>query len=889
MGFIKLFCLFLFLTTYTTQVCSQTILSGHVTDTTNTPIPSVNVFLSTGEGNSIINYTYTDDTGYYQLEVKKVGDYVLNAYSLAYSKFSARINIDSTNLHSTATKDIVLIETSQQLDEVVVNAHLPIVVKKDTVIIRVESFINGSEEVAEDILKKLPGIEVTADGTVKIEGRNIEKVMIEGDDLFEKGYKLLTKNLNAGVIDKVEILQHFSDNPLLKNIEDSEDIALNIVLKEEVKSTLFGNIELGYGLKNVYENKLNGIAIKKKTKYYVFGNMNTIGNDATGDIFQLLYPEYLTGNSYIGDGTGAPKIMSMTINPPSMESSRFNFNGAELASINGIFNPIEKLKIKGMYVFTSDENDYSRNQTEFFNVADLSFLNSERHSLRKTGLISMSKIQANYQVNQNNQLEYVGKLNLGRFRYTSALDFNTIKFTPSLTEISKNTDHRITYTSRINVRSAYQITTRYIYDSKPQDYSFDDFIYQELFPTIDSIQSVTENSHATTSYFGVEGAFFSKGAHSNLEIRTGYTYQGSKLRSRLHLNSTRTIIDAGAEYQNNFNFDLGDVYIKTNYKKYIGNFSLGISLEAHQYITEYELDKKIKESHFSLVPGLGISWQINKDNKFLASYKYGLKNTALEDIYDGYILTNYRFFQKGIGSFQQFRGNFFLASYFFGDWQDSFLLNGTLIYNKDNTYLGSNSFTRQKYVVTEPEYLKGRKYYSMNLSMDRFLEALSTNVKLKGTYTDNFYQNLVNATSLRDILVRTYDFGFELRSIFPHAINFHLGHTQNFTVVVAPERNQNQHTVTFLDIDVKASEKLLLQLKNERYSFGKSTNGALFYFSDLRAKYQIKPNKTALSLDIVNLWNTINFGILDISDTGYLQSSYRLIPRYLLLAMTYRF
>ncbi|MCJ7467345.1 MAG: carboxypeptidase-like regulatory domain-containing protein [Maribacter sp.] len=320
------------------------MLSGHVTDTTNTPIPLVNVFLTKGEGTSITNYTYTDAAGYYRLEVTHAGEYVFNVNGLSYSNYSSRIKIDSLVANSTFTKEIILIEKPQHLDEVVVNANLPILVKKDTVVIRVASYINGSEDVAEDILKKLPGIEVASDGTVKVQGRNVEKVMIEGDDLFEKGYKLLTKNLNAGVIDKVEILQHFSDNPLLKNIEDSEDIALNIVLKEEVKGTLFGNIDLGYGFKNVYENKLNIISIKKKTKYYVFGNMNTIGNDATGDIFQLLYPDYLTGNTYIGDGISAPKIMSMSINQPNIESSRFNFNEAELACINGIFNPSEKLR-----------------------------------------------------------------------------------------------------------------------------------------------------------------------------------------------------------------------------------------------------------------------------------------------------------------------------------------------------------------------------------------------------------------------------------------------------------------------------------------------------------------------------------------------------------------
>jgi hypothetical protein len=873
----------------TTQIHSQRALSGHVTDTTNTPIALVNVFLTKGEGTSIIKYTYTDDAGYYRLEFDHGGEYILNVNGLSYRKYSTRIKIDSLATTATISKEITLTQDSQHLDEVVVNANLPILVKKDTVVIRVASFINGSEDVAEDILKKLPGIEVASDGTVKVQGRNVEKVMIEGDDLFEKGYKLLTKNLNAGVIDKVEILQHFSDNPLLKNIEDSEDVALNIILKEEVKSTFFGTIELGYGIKNTYENKLNIISIKKKSKYYVFGNMNTVGNDATGDIFQLVYPDYLTGNAYIGDGISASKIMGMTINQPSIESSRFNFNEAELASINGVFNPSEKLKIKGLFYFTTDENKYFRTQNEFFKVGDVSFLNSESYALYKASKMASSKIQAHFKIDQNHQIEYVGKLNLARFLYKGKVDFNTTAINPSLTDDTKNTDHRITYTGKINMKSAYQLTSRYVYDHKPQNYFFDDFIYQDLFPENDSIQSIAAKSHIKTSFVGFESTLFSKGARSNLEIRTGYSWQKSELISSLRLNAPMAQMDAGTAYQNDFKFELGDVYVKSNYRQYFGSVSLGLSLDAHQYFATDVKYQSVNDAPFNLIPGLGFSWQINKDNKFIVSYKYGLKNTNLEDIYDGYILSNYRFFQKGLGSFQQFRGNFFLASYFLGDWQDSFLLNGTMIYNKDNAYLGSNTVIRQNYVQSTPILLMGKEFFSMNLSVDRFIEALSTNLKLKVNYTDNYYQNVVNSSSLRDITFRTYDYGLEIRSIFPNAINFHLGHTLTVAEVASPEKNRNQSYVSFMDVDVKASEKLLFQLKNERYSYGKSGSSSTFYFSDFRAKYQVKPNKMALKLDVVNLWNTKNIGTLDISDTGYLQSSYRLLPRYVLLAMTYRF
>ncbi|TFG76214.1 MAG: hypothetical protein E4H26_04870 [Flavobacteriales bacterium] len=86
------------------------------------------------------------------------------------------------------------------MSEVVINADMPILVRKDTITLNIASFTNGNEEDVEDVLKKLPGIEVASVGTIQFQGKNVEKIMVEGDDLFEKGYKLLTKNLNAGVM-----------------------------------------------------------------------------------------------------------------------------------------------------------------------------------------------------------------------------------------------------------------------------------------------------------------------------------------------------------------------------------------------------------------------------------------------------------------------------------------------------------------------------------------------------------------------------------------------------------------------------------------------------------------------------------------------------------------
>ena len=146
----------------------------------------------------------------------------------------------------------------------------PITIKKDTIVFDAKSFLQGNELVVEDLLKKIPGLNVLTDGTIKIGNQEVEKVMIDGDDFFEKGYKIVTKNMPVNPIDKVEVYQNYSNNKHLKGIENSEKVALNLTLKEDAKRIWFGNIFGGYGLvsENRYEFRANLMNFGKKSKHY---------------------------------------------------------------------------------------------------------------------------------------------------------------------------------------------------------------------------------------------------------------------------------------------------------------------------------------------------------------------------------------------------------------------------------------------------------------------------------------------------------------------------------------------------------------------------------------------------------------------------------------------
>jgi hypothetical protein len=169
----------------------QAQIQGNVLDVDKQPIEFVTVVLKKAIDSSFVTYTRTDDNGFYSLNSETEGSFLLSFSSLGYTKKEQ--NIVVTDVSKTVKINITLQEEIVSLDEVVVQAELDITQKKDTITLSAKAFAQGNEEVVEDLLKKIPGLTVESDGTIKVGNQEVEKVMIEGDDFFERGYKLLVK------------------------------------------------------------------------------------------------------------------------------------------------------------------------------------------------------------------------------------------------------------------------------------------------------------------------------------------------------------------------------------------------------------------------------------------------------------------------------------------------------------------------------------------------------------------------------------------------------------------------------------------------------------------------------------------------------------------------
>ena len=877
-----------FILFYCNNVFSQNIVTGNVKTINGTVIPNANLIIKTFD-NQTIAYNTADDNGKFIFNLYKVGVYIIKVSAIAFKSKQIVINVDNYTKNNI---NFILEVNSEQLDEVLIETEQPISVKRDTIIFNADSFKQGNELVVEDLLKKIPGLNIDGNGTIKIGNQEVEKVMIDGDDMFEKGYKILTKNMPANPIDKIELYQNYSNNKHLKSIENSEKVAINLTLKEDSKRVWFGNIQSGYGLISVnqYDLRTNLMNFGKKNKYYFLTNLNNIGTDVTGDINHLIRPNNLNEPSSLGDDQTALTVLNIGSSTANLKRKRINFNNSEMLSLNSIFKISEKLKLKTLGFFNSDENDFFNNNFQKFNLGNNTFTNTENYLGRKTQINSFGKIDIEYNISSNKMLEYTLKLNFSNENNKSNLFFNNDSLIEKVNSKNQLFDQKIVYTNKFKENIVFLLSSRYINEKTPQNYSVNQFIFQDLFS--DNANNTNQFSENRMEFMGFEAHLLNKKKNGDLlELKIGNQLRNDNLNTYFELLENQNSLTFPNGYQNNLTYTTNDLYFSGKYRLKLKHFTLFTQTDLHQLFNDLNnYNTKTKQNSFFLVPKAGLDWKINDKNKIVTSYSYNTTNAGILDIYSGYVQTGFRSFSSGLETFNQLNESNAILNYTYGGWGNKFFLNSLVMFIKNNDFYSTNSIISQNFSQSEKIIIKNREILTISSSLDKYFKLLKTNLKMKFGYSKTNFKNIVNNSDLREVKSINTDYSFELRSGFRGFFNYHIGSKWKYNLIETKIKNSFTDNISFIDLSINFNKKINIDVQSERYFFGNlEKNSNKYYFLDLESKYVFKNNKLTFFLSGNNILNKKTFNNFSISDVSTSQSEYRLLPRYFLLKIEYRF
>lgn len=259
------------------NACAQKLtIKGTLRDTANRPLEGATVMLLDGKDTSLVSFSRSQSTGAFEFKNVANAPYFLKATYMGLQPFQQTLTSQSTDVLDLGA--IRMVPVPKDLKEVVIKGERdPVTIKQDTIEYNAGSFKVQPNAAVEDLLKRLPGVEVDRDGTVRAQGQQVQRVTVDGKEFFGRDPKMATKNLPADVVDKVQVFDRKSDQAQFTGIDDGQrEKTINLSLKEEKKKGIFGNVTAGVGDASRYSLKGNLNRFSKTRQLSFLGMANNI-------------------------------------------------------------------------------------------------------------------------------------------------------------------------------------------------------------------------------------------------------------------------------------------------------------------------------------------------------------------------------------------------------------------------------------------------------------------------------------------------------------------------------------------------------------------------------------------------------------------------------------
>jgi hypothetical protein len=253
-------------------IARDAVINGILVDGTDTTeLIEATVRLVKAQADSaFVKGTTTDFNGVFNLKGIKPGHYVIKFSYMGYTESSHRVNIGSDG-RDVNMGVIQLMPNSIMLKEAtVMGVKTPITVKEDTIEFNADTYKTQANAVVEDLLKRLPGVEIGSDGKITANGKEVKKILIDGKEFFADDPTVASKNIPADMINKLQVIDRKSDLARLTGVDDGEDeTVINLTVKPGMANGWFGTVNAGYGTDNRY-------AANVMANYFHDGNQFTI-------------------------------------------------------------------------------------------------------------------------------------------------------------------------------------------------------------------------------------------------------------------------------------------------------------------------------------------------------------------------------------------------------------------------------------------------------------------------------------------------------------------------------------------------------------------------------------------------------------------------------------
>jgi hypothetical protein len=881
--------LFLSILLLSTQcVSAQVNVSGTVTDSLGKPLQSVSITLKKNNG-IVLAFAITNNTGSYKIQYNNatVKDTLLvEANAIGFKKESIRV------ASAVQVSNFKLTTTSTKLPNVTVQNSKQMLRKEgDTLNYDVASFSNKQDRTIGDVIKKLPGVEVAENGQISYGGKPINRFYIDGDNLLDGKYNIATNGIPNDMVAKVQVLENHQPINALKDAVKSESAAMNIVLKDKARLKIMGSGDLALGTPSVYNTTVNTMLFKKQVKFMNYIKLNNNGVDLA----------YETVNHFGLENQPPPTLVSAsTGGNPDLPRKRWLFNNAGLINVNDLVNLKKdlQLRINCYYLFDRQYQTSQYSSTYFLPTDTISYAERQDSKTVTNSLNTQFTLTANrkdYYLNNVTIIDNTPSVVTSDLQATSNADISQ-QLSGTITNIS----NRFNIIKKSKNGSVWEGFSFINSIRNPATLQVEPGLYPGLLnnniPYAGLIQDAAIPTFYTNNY--IAHSIVTQKFQQNYKI--GFNYQDQQLNSVLEseqLNGSKALV--ADSFRNNLDWSRFKAFVQADYTYTSGRVMLRAYIPIIYQDTKYK--GRLVQNHLTdlpVSPRFSVRYNTGKESYINVDYSYGNSWANIDQVYDSYIMRNYRNFYTNGTVLNEAQAHTVNGAYVFKNTLKIFFYSIGGSYSKNTNSTINNvqisSVGQQSKLIPFLNVSNSSNVYG---TISKYIFPLLTTIGAKVSWNrslNNQFQNGDLFTMQND----TYMGSVNLNTKFSSWLNISyngsymnyggkpLGEKQSNTPVSRVEKMQHELSANF---NFSSNFYARVGGENSRYRLLGTNNDRSYTFLDASCTYKLNKLKTDIELSLTNLTGMDTYATASLSSNSIVESAYRIRPRMAMIKFYFRF
>ncbi len=633
MGLKKAF-LLIALLSFAAVLLGQQTISGKITDKTEQALYGTTIILLEPQDSTMVSFGLSDENGMYRLDNVPSGSYVIQ---LSYVGFESQMIPLFVNEVDLELKPIRMVEATKILQEVTIQAeHIPLGIIGDTINYNTAAFRTREGASVEDLLKKLPGIEVSRSGQIKAQGEVVEQVLVDGKEFFGSDPLIATKNLEAEAIDKVQVFDKQSDIAEFTGIDDGqEEKTINLKLKEDYKQGGFGKVEAQKGSAKTMLGKANYNRFSPQMQASIIASTNNINQRSfnsneyisfMGGLGNAISSGGLTGpNSFLGQSDVAEGIYDRQ---------------AIGANLNYDFS--QKLKFSGHYFYNDLKTDLTKmTKGENFNL-NQNFTNHDMLMMRSSRDNQRLNTKLIYKINPFNEvvIKATGQYVFLRENQQSETEYRSNSVLLSQSEFDQHAvrtqyafDSSVQYKKRLNANGRNWINQIKIKSGLERE----DIILKNRLVSNSFMSELFQNQIFDTDHSEIMlTSHYTEPLSQKKYLGVSYAFlQSQEQPARDFIDVTDIGLQRNTElstsYENRLSYHRIAASLRKNTKKTKASFSIATQLTSLSGMLAQTLQSTYR-SYQNLLPSANINHKISRSKKIELSYRTQINAPTLSQL-----------------------------------------------------------------------------------------------------------------------------------------------------------------------------------------------------------------------------------------------------------------